>query len=120
MRLLNDSGLTAGELNLTPAYLAEIIQLVDGGVVNTNTGKSLLEKVNRSGQSPKEIVEAEGLAKVSDDSALRAAAEAIVAENPKEVESYKSGKVGLIGWFVGQLMRKDGRQSRCPQSPRDF
>jgi aspartyl-tRNA(Asn)/glutamyl-tRNA(Gln) amidotransferase subunit B len=116
MRLLNDSGLTAGELNLTPAYLAEIIQLVDGGVVNTNTGKSLLEKVNRSGQSPKEIVEAEGLAKVSDDSALRAAAEAIVAENPKEVESYKSGKVGLIGWFVGQLMRKMGGKADAPKA----
>lgn len=116
MRLLNESGLTAGELNLTPAYLAEIIQLVDGGVVNTNTAKSLLEKVNRSGQSPKEIVETEGLAQVSDDSALRAAAEAIVAENPKEVESYKSGKVGLIGWFVGQLMKKMGGKADAPKA----
>jgi aspartyl-tRNA(Asn)/glutamyl-tRNA(Gln) amidotransferase subunit B len=116
MRLLNESGLTAGELNLTPAYLAEIIQLVDEGVVNTNTGKSLLEKVNRTGQSPKQIVEAEGLAQVSDDSALRAAAEAIVAENPKEVESYKSGKVGLIGWFVGQLMKKMGGKADAPKA----
>lgn len=108
MRLLNDGGLTAAELKLTPAYLAEIIKMVDDGIVNTNTGKSLLEKINRTGQSPREIVEAEGLAKVSDDSAIRAVAESIVAENPKEVESYRSGKVGLMGWFVGQLMRKMG------------
>jgi aspartyl-tRNA(Asn)/glutamyl-tRNA(Gln) amidotransferase subunit B len=108
MRLLNESGLTAGELNLTPAYLAEIIKLVDEGLVNTNTGKSLIEKVNRSGQSPRQIVETEGLAKVSDDSAIRAVVESILAESPKEVESYKSGKVGLIGWFVGQLMKKMG------------
>jgi aspartyl-tRNA(Asn)/glutamyl-tRNA(Gln) amidotransferase subunit B len=116
MRLLNESGFTAGELKLTPVYLAKIIKLVDNGVVNTNTGKSLLEKVNRSGQSPDQIVEAEGLAKVSDDSALRAAAESIVAENPKEVESYKSGKVGLMGWFVGQLMKKMGGKADAPKA----
>lgn len=116
MRLLNESGLTAGELKLTPVYLAKIIKLVDNGVVNTNTGKSLLEKVNRTGQSPDEIVEAEGLAKVSDDSALRAAAESIVAENPKEAESYKSGKVGLMGWFVGQLMKKMGGKADAPKA----
>ncbi|MCG2786606.1 MAG: Asp-tRNA(Asn)/Glu-tRNA(Gln) amidotransferase subunit GatB [Anaerolineae bacterium] len=114
MRLLNDGGLTAAELKLTPAYLAGIIKMVDDGVVNTNTGKSLLEKVNRTGQSPREIVEAEGLAKVSDDSAIRAVAESIVAENPKEVESYRSGKVGLMGWFVGQLMRKMGGKADAP------
>ncbi|MDX9993108.1 MAG: Asp-tRNA(Asn)/Glu-tRNA(Gln) amidotransferase subunit GatB [Anaerolineales bacterium] len=116
MRLLNETGLTAAELKLTPEYLAEIIKLVDAGTINTNTGKSLIEKVNRSGLSPKEIVEAEGLAQVSDDSALRAAAEAIVAENPKETESYKSGKVGLMGWFVGQLMRKMGGKADAPKA----
>jgi Asp-tRNA(Asn)/Glu-tRNA(Gln) amidotransferase B subunit len=89
---------------------------VDNGIINTNTGKSLLEKVNRSGQSPQEIVEAEGLAKVSDDSALRVVAESIVAENPKEVESYKSGKVGLMGWFVGQLMKKMGGKADAPKA----
>lgn len=108
MRMLNESGLTAGDLKLTPAYLAEIIKLVDAGTVNTNTGKTLLDKVNGSGRSPAEIVENEGLAKVSDDSAIRAVVEAIVAENPGEVESYRSGKVTLIGWFVGQVMRKMG------------
>ena len=116
MRLLNEGGLTAGELKLTPAYLAEIIKMTDDGVVNNNTGKSLLEKVNRSGQSPREIVEAEGLARVSDDSAIRAVAESIVAENPKEVESYRSGKVGLMGWFVGQLMRKMGGKADAPMA----
>jgi aspartyl-tRNA(Asn)/glutamyl-tRNA(Gln) amidotransferase subunit B len=106
LRMLNESGKTAGELALTPAYLAEIIKLVDSGTVNNTTGKTLLDKVNATGQSPAEIVKAEGLAKVSDDSAIRAVAEQIVAESPGEVASYKSGKVGLMGWFVGQVMKK--------------
>lgn len=106
LRMLNESGQTAGQLKLTPAYLAEIIKLVDAGIVNTNTGKSLLEKVNAGGQSPQEIVQAEGLARVSDDSAIRAVVEQVIAENPAEVAGYRSGKLGLMGWFVGQVMKK--------------
>jgi len=106
MRMLNESGKTAGELALTPAYLADIIKLVDANTINTNTGKSLLQKVDTTGKSPAEIVQAEGLAKVSDDGAIRVAVEQVIAESPKEVAAYQGGKVGLMGFFVGQVMRK--------------
>jgi len=106
LRMLNESGNTADQLQLTPAYLAQIIKLADAGTVNTSTAKSLLQKVEESGNAPGEIVAAEGLAKVSDDSAIRAVCQEVLAESPKEVESYKGGKVTLIGWFVGQVMKK--------------
>ncbi|MDH5606476.1 MAG: Asp-tRNA(Asn)/Glu-tRNA(Gln) amidotransferase subunit GatB, partial [Anaerolineae bacterium] len=106
MAMLNESGLTAGELKLKPQYLAEIVKLVDANTVNTPTGKSLLAKVQDSGKSPGEIVEAEGLGQVSDSGAIRAIAAEVIAENPEQVASYKSGKDSLIGWFVGQVMRK--------------
>jgi aspartyl-tRNA(Asn)/glutamyl-tRNA(Gln) amidotransferase subunit B len=106
MRLLNDLGLEARDIKVKPEYLAEIIKLVDAKTVNTSTGKSLLEKVQQSGKSPAEIVEAEGLAQVSDTGAIKEIAERIVAENPDNVEKYKSGKDSLIGWFVGQVMRE--------------
>jgi aspartyl-tRNA(Asn)/glutamyl-tRNA(Gln) amidotransferase subunit B len=106
LRMLNESGKTANQLKLTPAYLAEILKMVDAGQINTSTGKSLLEKVESSGRSPKSIVETEGLGLVSDDSAIRAVAEKIVAANPKEVETFQAGKETLIGWFTGQVMRE--------------
>ena len=106
LRMLNDRGVSADQLKLTPTSLAEILKLIDAGTINNSTGKALLEKVETTGRSPVEIVAAEGLAKVSDDSAIRAVCQEILAENPKEVESYKSGKVTLIGWFVGQVMKK--------------
>jgi aspartyl-tRNA(Asn)/glutamyl-tRNA(Gln) amidotransferase subunit B len=106
LRMLNESGRTAGDLRLTPAWLADIIQLVDAGTINTNTGKALLEKVNASGQAPGQIVQEEGLARVSDDGSIRVVAADVLAENPAEVASYRGGKVTLIGWFVGQVMRK--------------
>jgi aspartyl-tRNA(Asn)/glutamyl-tRNA(Gln) amidotransferase subunit B len=106
LRMLNESGKTANQLKLTPAYLAEILKMVDAGQINTSTGKSLLEKVESSGRSPKSIVETEGLGLVSDDSAIRDVAEKIVAANPKEVETFRAGKETLIGWFTGQVMRE--------------
>ncbi len=105
MRMLNESGKTAGELRLTPQFLAEIITMVDKGTVNTPTGKGLLEKAENTGKSPREIVEAEGLGQVSDSAAIRQICEQILAENPEQVARYRGGKTGLLGWFVGQVMR---------------
>jgi aspartyl-tRNA(Asn)/glutamyl-tRNA(Gln) amidotransferase subunit B len=106
LRMINDSGTSAEKLKLRPAYLAAIIRLVESGKINSSTGKSLLEKIEKTGKTPDAIVEEEGLAKVSDDAAIRAICQEVLAENPKEVESYRSGKVTLMGWFVGQVMRK--------------
>jgi aspartyl-tRNA(Asn)/glutamyl-tRNA(Gln) amidotransferase subunit B len=106
MRMLNDRNLTANQLQVTPAYLAEIVKLVDANTINTSTGKSLLEKVQESGRSPGELVQAEGLAQVKDDSAIRTVAQEIIDASPKEVQAYKNGKTTLIGWFVGQVMRQ--------------
>ena len=106
LRMLNDRGLTADQIKLAPAWLAELLKLIDSGTINISTGKSLLQKVEESGLSPAALVEKEGLAKVSDDTAIRAVAQEVLAENPKEVEAFKGGKDTLMGWFVGQVMRK--------------
>lgn len=105
LRMINEKGINAAALKLTPVFLAEIIKLIDAGTVNTNTGKALLEKVENSGKSPLKIVEDEGLAKVSDDSAIRQVCMDVISQSPNEVASYKAGKVTLIGWFVGQVMK---------------
>ena len=106
LAMLNEAGLTAGELKLTPQYLADILKLMDSGKVNTPTGKSLLQKVQTGGKSPAEFVEAEGLAQVSDESAIRKMAEEIIAANPDQVAGFRAGKETLMGWFVGQLMAR--------------
>jgi aspartyl-tRNA(Asn)/glutamyl-tRNA(Gln) amidotransferase subunit B len=106
LRMVNEKGLSASELKLTPDYLADIIKLVDSGAVNTSTGKSLLEKVETTGQAPGTIVQIEGLARVSDQETIRSVCAEVLAENPDQVISYKGGKTTLMGWFVGQVMKK--------------
>jgi aspartyl-tRNA(Asn)/glutamyl-tRNA(Gln) amidotransferase subunit B len=106
LRIIREKGITAGELGLRPEHLAEIIRLVEEKKITANTGKTLLEKVNETGRAPAEIVEEQGLAQVSDEETLRALASEILTENPEQVATYRGGKTTVIGWFVGQLMRK--------------
>ncbi len=108
MRLMNDLGKTAAELCLRPADLAEIIGLVESSKISPATGKALLRKVEESGRKPSEIVAAEGLGLIGDEDALRSQIEAVLSESPSEVASYKAGKESLLGWFVGQVMRRTG------------
>ncbi len=108
LRLLRERGLAAGQMRLRPGDLAEIIRMVEARTITTNTGKELLEKVETTDRRPAEIVASEGLAVVADEGELRGLAEAILAESPGQVAAYKGGKTTLIGWFVGQVMRKTG------------
>jgi aspartyl-tRNA(Asn)/glutamyl-tRNA(Gln) amidotransferase subunit B len=119
LRLMNDRDILAEDLRLTPSYLADIIKLVDASTINTSTGKSLLEKVEDSGQTPNEIVDKEGLGKVSDEDAIREIIVGVIENNPDQVATYKSGKTTIIGWFVGQVM-KQSRGKADPQLTRSI
>ena len=108
LRLMNDLGKSASELRLRPAELAEIIDMVESGKISPATGKALLKKVEESGQKPAEIVAAEGLGLIGDEDALRSQIVAVMSESPNEVANFKAGKESLLGWFVGQVMRRTG------------
>ncbi|MDW8325382.1 MAG: Asp-tRNA(Asn)/Glu-tRNA(Gln) amidotransferase subunit GatB [Anaerolineales bacterium] len=119
LRLLNERGLTVGELarTLTPERLAELIQLVEDKTINRATGVSLLPRILEGGQSPRALVEAEGLAQISGDEAIRAFARAVIAENPEQVAAYRK-KPTLLKWFVGQVMRKSQGKANAQAAER--
>ena len=119
LRILRESGLRAGQLKLLPAHLAEIIQLVDEKAINTPTGKELLEKIQESGDSPRALVEREGLAQVSDSTELEGLIQTVMEENPDQVATYRGGKTTVIGWFVGQVMRKSAGKAN-PQMVKEL
>jgi aspartyl-tRNA(Asn)/glutamyl-tRNA(Gln) amidotransferase subunit B len=106
LRILNERNIQACELFLRPADLVEIISLVDKGVINNSTGKALIDKVEDQHMKPADIVKSENLALVNDESTIQAACEEVLKISPNEVASYKAGKLTLMGWFVGQVMRK--------------
>jgi aspartyl-tRNA(Asn)/glutamyl-tRNA(Gln) amidotransferase subunit B len=106
LRLMREQGVLAGDLRLGPAQLAEIIGMVDAGTINAPTAKTLLERVQQSGQSPRQIVESEGLGQVSDAGKLEDLARQLIEANPEQAAAYRRGKTTLLGWFVGQMMRQ--------------
>ena len=61
---------------------------------------------NKQNEEPELIIERQGLKKISDDSAIRKVCQEVLAESPNEVASYKAGKVTLLGWFTGAVMKK--------------
>jgi aspartyl-tRNA(Asn)/glutamyl-tRNA(Gln) amidotransferase subunit B len=112
LRMLKEGSQSARDLALTPAHLAELARLVEARTVTRQTAVGLIPKVMASGQSPQAIVATEGLAQISGDDALRALAQQVIAENPKEVAAY-AAKPSLLKWFVGQVMRKSKGQANA-------
>ena len=105
MRLLSETGTSVGACALTPAALAELVALVEEGVINGPTAKELLPEVFAKGGSPKAIVDERGLAQVSDVSALEAFIAQALEDNPKSVEDFRAGKKAAAGFLVGQVMK---------------
>ena len=108
LRKLKDDERPLAACPIAPGGLADLLRMIDAGAISGNTAKDVFEKMWASGEGPAAIVEREGLAQVSDESTIQRAVDAIVAENPKQVATYRSGKTGTLGWFVGQVMKKTG------------
>jgi aspartyl-tRNA(Asn)/glutamyl-tRNA(Gln) amidotransferase subunit B len=115
--LMNDLGLAIDELFLTPDKLAQIITLVDEGSINTSTGKDLVRKTQEQAKDPRMIVEQEGLAQLTDSEEIEAICQEVIAANPDQVAQYQSGKGGVIGWLIGQVMAQSGGKAD-PQAVR--
>ncbi len=91
-----------------PAQLRTVVELVDAGTISTAAGRTVVGELTRDGGDPLEIVERRGLRQVSDESALVPAIDQVVAANQAKAAEYRAGKTGLMGFFVGQVMRSTG------------
>ncbi|MFM2152928.1 MAG: hypothetical protein RL199_1363 [Pseudomonadota bacterium] len=105
-RVLNEKLATLGALRFTPDQLAALLKLVDGGALSHNAAKEVFAEMVATGAEPAAIVEAKGLAQVSDTGAVEAAVDKVIAGNAGEVEKYRAGKKALMGFFVGHVMRE--------------
>ncbi len=103
---VDDDGSVA-DLPFTGEALGALVSLVDRGTISTTAGKEVLAHMVATGASdPAAVVADKGLAQVSDESALEAAIDAVMAANPAETERYAGGDKRLFGFFMGKLMRE--------------
>ena len=108
-RLLNQhaaKGLRADAVALPPELLAVLIGEVEAGRVSGTNAKAVLATAFETGESPLAIIERDGLGQVSDTGIIDVEIGAVIAEFPSQVAEYRSGKVQLIGFLVGQVMKR--------------
>ena len=93
------------ELGVTPERLARLVRLVGEGTLTLPVARELFGEVARSGTDPEELMQRRGLERLDDEAAVREVVARVLADHPAEVASFRGGKEGLRGFFVGQVMR---------------
>ncbi|MGH7565060.1 MAG: Asp-tRNA(Asn)/Glu-tRNA(Gln) amidotransferase subunit GatB [Gemmatimonadota bacterium] len=110
LRLANERGeevrLEPEPRPLSPDHLEALLRLKSDGTISGSAAKEVLAAVVETGRDPVSIIEERGLGQVSDAGALEAEVLAVLEAHPEEVAAYRAGKEGLIGFFVGQVMRR--------------
>jgi len=104
--LLPDGGLDA--VSFTASQFTELVDLHSDGTLSSRMAREVLEEMITSGSSAAEIVDSRGLKQISDTDELEQIAQSVLDSHPDRVEAFHSGKTGLIGFFMGQVMQKTG------------
>jgi aspartyl-tRNA(Asn)/glutamyl-tRNA(Gln) amidotransferase subunit B len=105
LRTLTEKGIAIGAFAIPPAALAELVDLADAKVINSNTAREVFAIMLEQGGQAGQIVAARGLAQVSDAGAIEAVVDQTIADNPKSVEDFRNGKAAAMKFLVGQVMK---------------
>jgi len=103
--ILNEKNTKIRRTPLTPAHLAELLELIHSEEINGRIAKDILPEIFEKGLLPKEIVRLKGLRQIKDSGELASIVEKVLSENAKSVNDYKSGKTNAITFLVGQVMK---------------
>lgn len=99
-------GKSIEELPFDGRAIGKLVSLIDAGTISGRIAKDVFSEMLTTGDSPEKIVREKGLEQISDQDQLEPIVDRIISENPQKVEQYREGKIGLIGFFLGQLMRE--------------
>jgi glutaminyl-tRNA synthetase len=119
--IVDDSGLAKWIVNEVPRVLADrpidalpfggreiarLVELVSKGEISGRAARDVLAVLAEEGGDPDAVIEARGLRKVSDTSTLQPVIARLIEANPAQAQDYRDGKTGLMGFFVGEVMKE--------------
>ena len=105
---LNEKNLEITESPISAGNLSKLINLIKDGTISGKIAKTVFEQMMEGDKDPQKIVEEKGLKQESDPKALEALIDKVIDDNRDKAIEYKSGKVKLFGFFVGQVMKVSG------------
>jgi glutaminyl-tRNA synthetase len=96
------------DLKFTPEQIAKLVQMLDDETISNKIAKQVFEEMVKTGENPKQIVEAKGLIQISDPSVIEPLIDEVITNNQENLEKYKAGNTKLSGFFVGQVIKATG------------
>ena len=106
--VLNDKNLEITQSPISAKNLSKLINLIKEGTISGKIAKTIFELMMDGDKDPQTIVEEKGLKQESDPKVIEEVIIKVIKDNPNKVKEYKSGKVKLFGFFVGQVMKTSG------------
>ena len=108
LRVMKERGAGVEQAPVAPGALAELVRLIDSGTISGAIAKEVFARMVDTGRAAAEIVAAEGLAQIGDESAIASAIRDVIANNGDAVAQYRAGKQQTFGFLVGQVMKATG------------
>lgn len=102
---VNALGIDLAEIKIQPVQLANLLKLQDEGTISGKIAKEVFTEMFATGKDPESIIKEKGLVQISDEGALGAVLDEVLANNPKSIEDYKAGRKQAMGFLVGQVMK---------------
>ena len=106
MRVLNEKNIGIRDFKLNHEKFGGLIKFVMSGDINQNTAKDIFNEMVSSGLTAEEIIDKKGLKQISDSSAIEKIIDEVISEASAQVAQYKSGKIAVMGFLVGLVMKK--------------
>ncbi|HUP64830.1 MAG TPA: Asp-tRNA(Asn)/Glu-tRNA(Gln) amidotransferase subunit GatB [Thermoanaerobaculia bacterium] len=108
LRVTGDRSADIAAWSVTPDRLASLLRMVEKGEISGSAAKEIFELLPTDPRTPEALVESLGLAQIHDEGVIRAAAEEVIGQHASQAAAYRAGKQQLLGFFVGQVLKKTG------------
>ncbi|HEY4176175.1 MAG TPA: Asp-tRNA(Asn)/Glu-tRNA(Gln) amidotransferase subunit GatB [Kofleriaceae bacterium] len=103
---LNADGKDISSSPMPAAHIGALVKLVEAGTISGKIGKEIFDESYKTGEDPAALVEKKGVTQISDEAQLWEIVDRVVTANAKQAAEFASGKDGLFGFFVGQVMKQ--------------
>ena len=105
LRELEAAGMTASASPVPARELGALVRLIDEGQISGKQAKDVLIEMFKTSKSAQSIIDEQGLVQMSDEGEIDKIVDEVIAANPQQLASYRSGKEALFGFFVGQVIK---------------
>lgn len=103
---LNKNNLTIKDFKLSTLNLAKLLTLLKEGKISSKQGKEIFNIIIETNEDPEAIAKAKGMVQESDEGLIMEYINEVLRDNPQAIATYKSGRDNILGFLVGQVMKK--------------